>query len=103
MNFKKGDMVIVKSEIENLFNGHPNLAPALGSIGEIYSGIEIMYGDVPAVRVKFINDLLWWVHPKHLALVKQNSSKATKSPYKLTVRGGYVYPIRRYKIDCRPF
>ena len=76
MNFKKGDRVIVKSEIENLFGGLPRSTPAFGAIGEIYSGIEIMYGDVPAVRVKFINDLLWWVHPKHLGLVKQNAQQS---------------------------
>lgn len=70
MNFKKGDRVIVKSEIENLFNGAPHLSPKLGAPGKICSGIEIMGGGVPAVRVEFINDFFWWVHPKHLELVK---------------------------------
>lgn len=70
MNFKKGDRVIVKSEIESLFGGDPNQAPDFGELGEICSGIEIMGGGVPAVRVKFINDFFWWVHPKHLGLVK---------------------------------
>ena len=69
MNFKKGDMVIVKSEIENLFNGNPLFAPNFGEIGEIYSGIKIMYDGVPAVRVKFINDFFWWVNPRHLMLL----------------------------------
>ena len=80
MNFKIGDRVIVKSEIENLFGGAPHLAPDCGWLGEISSGVEIMGGGGFAVRVKFINDLLWWVHPKHLELVEQNFSKATKSP-----------------------
>lgn len=75
MNFKIGDMVIVKSEIENLFNGAPHLAPHSGELGEVCSDIEIMGCGDPAVRVKFINDLLWWVHPKHLKLVKQNSQQ----------------------------
>ena len=70
MNFKKGDRVIVESEIENLFGGAPHLAPDFGEIGEICSGVEIMSCGVPAVRVKFINDFFWWVHPKHLELVK---------------------------------
>ena len=70
MNFKKGDRVIVKSEIENLFGGPPHLTPDFGEIGEICSGIEIMGCGAHAVRVKFINDFYWWVHPKHLELVK---------------------------------
>lgn len=70
MNFKKGDTVIVKSKIKNLFGGHPRFTPDLGALGEICSDIEILGGGVPAVRVKFIGDLLWWVHPKHLELVE---------------------------------
>ena len=74
MNFKKGDRVIVKSEIENLLGGDPHLAPDYGELGEICSGIGV-FGGVPAVRVKFINDFYWWVNPKHLELVKQNSQQ----------------------------
>ena len=70
MNFKRGAKVRVKSKIENLFGGYRNLSPKLGELGEIDSDIEIMGGGVPAVRVEFINGLLWWVHPKHLELVK---------------------------------
>ena len=72
MNFKKGDRVIVKSEIEDLFFGAPHLAPDLCEIGEISSDVEIMSGGSYAVRVKFINNFFWWVHPKHLELVKEN-------------------------------
>lgn len=71
MDFKIGDKVIVKSEIENLFGGATHLTPNFGDIGEVCWGIEIMGDGTPAVRVKFINDLNWWVHPKHLELVKQ--------------------------------
>lgn len=60
MNFKKGDRVVVKSEIENLIGGAPHLAPDFGELGEISSGIGV-FGGIPAVRVKF---------------------KITKSPYK---------------------
>ena len=75
MNFKRGDRVVVKSEIENLFGGASHLAPDLGDLGEICSGIEMMVGDVPAIRVKFVNDLKWWIHPKHLELVEQNGQQ----------------------------
>lgn len=70
MNFKKGDRVIVKSQIENLFGGAPCFTPDFGDLGEVCSAIEIMGCGAPAVRVKFKNDLLWWVHPKHLKLVE---------------------------------
>ena len=75
MNFKIGDRVIVKSEIENLFGGAPHLAPDSGELGEICSDIQMMGGGGHAVRVKFINDFRWWVHPKHLELVKQNAQQ----------------------------
>ena len=75
MNFKRGDRVVVKSEIENLFVGESRLAPDLGELGEICSGIEIMCGDVPAIEVKFIDNFYWWVHPKHLELVEQNGQQ----------------------------
>ena len=63
MNFKRGAKVRVKSD-------YPHLCPKSGDLGKISSDIEIMGGGVPAVRVKFINNFLWWVHPKHLELVK---------------------------------
>ena len=69
MDFKKGDRVIVKSEIENLFGGAPHLTPDFGELGEICSGIEIMSGGDTAIRVRFINNFFWWIHPKHLELV----------------------------------
>ena len=70
MNFKIGDKVVVKSEIENLFGGCRELSPKLGELGEINSDIEIKGGDVPAVRIMYRDSSFWWVHPKHLALVK---------------------------------
>lgn len=70
MNFKRGAKVRVKSEIENLFGGCPHLCPKLGELGEINSDIEIMAGGVPAVRIMYRDYCFWWVHPKHLELVK---------------------------------
>ena len=73
--FQKRDRVIVKSEIEDLFGGEPRLAPDIGELGEICSVIKIMGSDVPAIRVKFVDAFEWWVHPKHLELVKQNAQQ----------------------------
>ena len=70
MNFKRGAKVRVVSEIENLLGGYRRLSPKLGELGEINSDIEIMAGGVPAVRIRYMDDYLWWVHPKHLELVK---------------------------------
>ena len=70
MNFKRGAKVRVKSEIENLFGGIPKISPKLGELGVINSDIEIMAGGVPAVRIVYRDSSFWWVHPKHLALVK---------------------------------
>lgn len=70
MNFKRGAKVMVKSKIENLFGGSPHLCPKLGELGEVYSGIEIVADGVPAIRIRYKGDFLWWVHPKHLELVK---------------------------------
>ena len=70
MNFKRGAQVRVVSEIENMFGGYRKLSPKLGELGEIDSDIEIMGGGVPAVRIMYRNDFFWWVHPKHLELVK---------------------------------
>ena len=70
MNFKRGDKVVVKSEIENLLGGDRKLSPKLGELGEINSDIEIMGVGVPAVRIMYRDSSFWWVHPKHLELVK---------------------------------
>lgn len=70
MNFKRGAKVMVKSKIENLFGGPPHLCPKLGELGEINSDIEIMVDDVPAIRIMYRGYSFWWVHPKHLELVK---------------------------------
>lgn len=70
MNFKRGAKVRVKSEIENLFGGYRRLSPKLGELGEIDSDIEIVAGGVPAVRIRYRGSRFWWVHPKHLELVK---------------------------------